>query len=277
MNKANRLLNSLDSFVEKMANVNKPYKALQGTAEYKKFHTAFEEAIQQQAKWAADHIKFVTDVPGYLEQQMPKIGSLLDSDMVADYFKFCFEWGVKAQYQRWGIKKANHYSNFALRNKNYISKLNDDANYLLSTKSSIDPTTRDRIIKIIQDSKAQTDEEGNSVPMTNDDISAQISSEFDSISSVRADMIAITETAQAMGSGNFATLIENNIPQYSWVTAGPNPCIICDENADASPINVGDTFPSGDQHEPAHIRCECYTEADLSSIDLTSFNIWDGS
>jgi hypothetical protein len=89
-------------------------------------------------------------------------------------------------------------------------------------------------------------------------------------------MIARTETANAMGDGNYATMQENDVQQVDWVTAGDNPCPICQENEDASPINVGDSFPSGDDHEPAHPNCECYTQADTSSMDLSDISIWDG-
>ena len=37
----------------------------------------------------------------------------------------------------------------------------------------------------------------------------------------------------------------------------PDPCPICEENADAGPIDVDDQFPSGDDAPYAHPHCEC--------------------
>jgi hypothetical protein len=41
-----------------------------------------------------------------------------------------------------------------------------------------------------------------------------------------------------------------------WIL-GPNPCVICEENADEGDIDLDDVFPSGDDSPPAHPNCEC--------------------
>ena len=275
----------LDNFIEKVSGVNKPYLALKKDQQYKDFHAMFAEAIAKQAEWAAQNIHSIlelstpleplngvqtTRVKDYVGQNLPSVAQMVDQDSVVDYFKFCFEWGAKAQYQRWFTRKAagQPYENFSLTNEKYLQSLRDRANYLLN-QSSLDDTTTSQIISTIISGKEDN--------LTNDEVAQQLSDSFDDISSDRADMIARTETANAMGDGNYATMQENGITQVEWITAGDNPCVICQENEDASPINVGDQFPSGDDHEPAHPNCECYTQAVTDDINLDDISIWDGS
>lgn len=275
----------LDDFIEKVAGVNKPYQALVKTLAYKDFKAKFADGISKQAEWAATNIHAILErthpmtpltsvqrevVAGYVKQNQPPIAKFINQDDVAAYFKVAFEWGAKAQYQRWFTQKAITpvYGNFSLSNKKYLANLQNRANYLLN-QSTLDQTTTDSVINIIADAKASS--------LTNDEVAQMLKDQFDQISQDRADMIARTETANAMGDANTAVYTENDINMVDWVTAGDNPCIICQDNEDASPIDITqDTFPSGDTHEPAHPNCECYTQADTSSIDLSSISIWDG-
>lgn len=70
-----------------------------------------------------------------------------------------------------------------------------------------------------------------------------------------AIMIARTETARAVSIATRDSYERSNVEQVEWL-AGDG-CDICEENADASPIGIGDTFPSGDSEPPAHPNCEC--------------------
>lgn len=70
-----------------------------------------------------------------------------------------------------------------------------------------------------------------------------------------AMMIARTETARAVSIATRDSYERTGVEQVEWL-AGDG-CDICEENADASPIAIGDTFPSGDSEPPAHPNCEC--------------------
>jgi hypothetical protein len=48
---------------------------------------------------------------------------------------------------------------------------------------------------------------------------------------------------------------ESGVELVEWIVA--DPCDLCQENADVSPIRIGDTFPSGDTEPPAHPNCVC--------------------
>lgn len=78
----------------------------------------------------------------------------------------------------------------------------------------------------------------------------------DGMSSWRSEMIASTQMNDAMSQAYLAKLKRNAVDLKQWIL-GPNPCEICVENADASPIPVDEDFPSGDDAPPAHPNCVC--------------------
>ncbi len=78
----------------------------------------------------------------------------------------------------------------------------------------------------------------------------------DGMSTSRAEMIAATEMNDAMSYAFLRKLQINAVEYKQWIL-GPDPCEICEENADASPIPVDEDFPSGDDAPPAHPNCVC--------------------
>jgi len=75
----------------------------------------------------------------------------------------------------------------------------------------------------------------------------------------RAELIARTEVSMAQTAGNYAGWVKNgNVEATRWqVSADHEICDECDANEDAGPVKLGEAFPSGDLHTPAHPRCEC--------------------
>lgn len=71
----------------------------------------------------------------------------------------------------------------------------------------------------------------------------------------QALVIAQTETSRAMSVAARDLYEKANIEQVEWLVA--EGCDVCQDNADASPIGIGDTFPSGDSEPPAHPNCMC--------------------
>lgn len=71
----------------------------------------------------------------------------------------------------------------------------------------------------------------------------------------QALVIAQTEMSRAMSVAARDSYEKANIEQVEWLVA--EGCDDCQENADASPIGIGDTFPSGDSEPPAHPNCMC--------------------
>ena len=77
----------------------------------------------------------------------------------------------------------------------------------------------------------------------------------------RADLIARTEVSransQAAVDGYRAARDQAGVnARKEWIL-GPNPCEICEANADDGAIDLDDDFSSGDDSPPAHPNCEC--------------------
>jgi SPP1 gp7 family putative phage head morphogenesis protein len=75
----------------------------------------------------------------------------------------------------------------------------------------------------------------------------------------RARVIARTETAFADMQGNLEGWKGSGVvKQKVWLISNEeNVCDDCQQNADAGPIGLDDTFPSGDDMPPAHPNCDC--------------------
>lgn len=72
-----------------------------------------------------------------------------------------------------------------------------------------------------------------------------------------ADLVGLTETSRAV---NVAAVdryaIAPGVSQYEWATSPGNVCVQCQENADASPLIIGERFPNG-VAPPLHTNCRC--------------------
>lgn len=81
-----------------------------------------------------------------------------------------------------------------------------------------------------------------------------------SFSAARAKLIAETEVGNANGAGALRGLeiaeAAGVVLKKEWLVADL-PCPICEANAAAGAIPVGQAFPSGDQYPLAHPRCRC--------------------
>jgi hypothetical protein len=73
--------------------------------------------------------------------------------------------------------------------------------------------------------------------------------------SERALTIAQTEMSSAVSIASRELYEESGAELVEWIVA--DPCDLCQENADVSPIGIGDIFPSGDTEPPAHPNCVC--------------------
>lgn len=280
MNKLQRLSAAVDRFISKANKKNEPLEAFRTTEDYKEFEQSIADGILDQVtdlskklpKWMITDEEFDEDrAAKWLEDNQKSIAKYLNEKDILATLLQAFTYSVESSYSRQGIKlqkAADPFVTFELTNSYYIEKLADQANYLLN-KSSIDETTRNRMITLIRDTRMNM--------TTIDELANIIADEFEGISETRAFMIANTEANLAMSSAQQAFLKENGVATKLWVGAGPNTCAICQGNADQGPIPIDDEFESGDETPPGHPGCECYEDAgeeiDLDSIDV----LWDGS
>jgi hypothetical protein len=285
MNRLRKVDAAVSQFIHKAKRVNEPLEAFRDTESFTQFVDKLEAGIMKQAKWLGKDLKNITflqdenltdsefdaKLGSYLDNEMPRIASYVSQDKIYAYLFNAFSDSVKASYGRSGValvKSADPFVKFELTNENYIAALKNQANYLLNN-SSIDETTRKRMITLIRDARLSL--------IDLNDLAEMIESEFEGISATRAFTIANTEANQAMSSAQQAFLVENGFKTKQWVGAGPNTCTYCQQNEDDGPIPLDETFSTGDLHPPGHPGCECYEDAG-EPIDLDSIPVlWDGS
>lgn len=70
---------------------------------------------------------------------------------------------------------------------------------------------------------------------------------------VRALTIAQTETSYAVVEANLDLYRESGVEMVEYLVA--DPCELCSENLDASPISIGEEWPNG--NPPVHPNCMC--------------------
>lgn len=85
----------------------------------------------------------------------------------------------------------------------------------------------------------------------------------------QALIIAQTEMSRAVSVASRDLYETSGVEQVEWLVAIG--CEDCQDNADASPIGINETFPSGDTEPPAHPNCIC-SLAPYISVD-TSDNL----
>ena len=115
---------------------------------------------------------------------------------------------------------------------------------------AIDEETRLRLANVVSDGIKNK----RGVP----GISRDLRKSFTDMSKVRADMIARTETAQALGEGFLDSAKKLGVQGKSWVTAGDgNVSDECFANEKQGPIPLNQAFISGAMTPPQHPNCRC--------------------
>jgi len=154
----------------------------------------------------------------------------------------------------WGIDLS-----FDLKNPRAVDYLRKNA---AEKVTAINETTRKEIARIV----TKGTEEGTSYAKMAKEIRGKFS-EFSVPKPQlhirdRAELVSVTETANAYGEGNmiFAQDLQDKglVMVKSWQTVGDDRVSDgCQENQDAGWIGVDEMFPSGDEHEPRFPGCRC--------------------
>jgi len=86
-------------------------------------------------------------------------------------------------------------------------------------------------------------------------LARDIRREFADMTKRRSEMIARTETADALSQASLDRMRDMDIDGKEWV--GNDPCDICVENESEGIVPVDHVFSSGHDRPPAHPNCEC--------------------
>jgi|GEM_PF-6335005 len=128
--------------------------------------------------------------------------------------------------------------------------------------SQVDESTRDMLRDVIADGLEQN--------LGTDGI-ADLIQESAAFGDDRAQLIAHTEVRNANERGALEGMRgarDAGVNIKKEVLLGPNACEVCIENADAGPIDVDESFPSGDLAPGFHVRCECAVTGVVGNDEL---------
>lgn len=100
------------------------------------------------------------------------------------------------------------------------------------------------------------EQDQTSISKIKEDIVGQLSQDVD----WRVERIVRTELITAYGQGSYYSYVASDVvDELKWLTAeDERVCPICQPN-DQKIVKIGEEFPSGNNHEPAHIQCRCTT------------------
>lgn len=256
---------------------NPYFDALIATTGFSTFQNHFKKAIRSQAKWTADQLKSLeakyigedlkeltpeqqANLKAFLYDNMPPISSFIEAAALVKWYTKITNTAINDLYTTLGSDVK-----FKLSNPTYIASLEQHANELLS-KSSLDNTTRKQLADIII--------QGRQAGMTVQELSTAIDKDFADISSVRAKMIAYTETANTLNQSQYDVMQRAGVMEKEWLGFGPNICPMCLMNVGDGPIPMDSYFSSGDLMPSAHVNCEC--GLDYVTVDISLTDLWDG-
>ena len=113
--------------------------------------------------------------------------------------------------------------------------------------TQMDEETKKRLAKIVSDAI----ENKRGIP----GLRADLRREFADMSTKRADMIARTESCDALEQAFMDRAEDMGINGKEWVTF--DPCEICEANEAEGVVPLDHVFSSGDLRPPAHPNCRC--------------------
>jgi hypothetical protein len=93
-----------------------------------------------------------------------------------------------------------------------------------------------------------------------DDVEDVVQEVLDRVGEYLPDGVAGDAIHAAVEDGVMSALEDAQVAQVQ-VICSPGACSLCRDNEDASPINLGDAFPSGDTSAPFHSGCRCVVVA----------------
>ena len=128
---------------------------------------------------------------------------------------------------------------------------------------AITDTTRDMLRATIADDLA--------AGKTTDDIADDIAEHY-AFSSERAAVIAATEVSRANSMAaqeSYQAAADAGVPVKKRWLAEADCCDVCSANQAAGPIDLDDTFPSGDDTPPGHPNCRCSLTPVVGEPDQT--------
>lgn len=180
-----------------------------------------------------------------------------------DFLSFLLKIGqIGGQYEldNLGIKGT-----FVMENKAVIKYFEDHNKLLIE---GIDETSREWIAD-----KLRTGKEQMLMPR---EIAETMRNEAKAISAMRAELITLTETANALSVTQKETALQNGIKEQVWRTSiDERVCPTC-LPLDGAKVAIGNLYAGIYNHPPAHPRCRCYLEDVIPEDWFIPVKPWTG-
>lgn len=234
---------------KKKADTNAKLDQMEANQKFVAFKNSVKDELERQLKPFTDPevLAPIMDVKKAYDSDVEyELESVLDDIELNNYEKFA-KWGVEE-----GIKDARTNlgltATFTLTNRRFIDILGDREQLLIQ---SVNDTTKKMLSKIIS--------EGKSKGLTNEEVADQITEQIPTITANRADVIARTEIANALGTARLDEYKRRGVEKKRWVVVediGDQ----CGEFAALGTVDIDYEFEPGVLQEPAHPNCRCYVE-----------------
>lgn len=164
-----------------------------------------------------------------------------------------------------GLDKIEIQGTFVLKNPKLIEYFQGRSNLIIN---SVDSYTKEWIARKIQ--------EGKENGLTTQQIGQELTDLGRGISRIRAERIALTETANAMTIVEIETASRYGIRHKIWRTSkDESVCPIC-LPLEGKKTEIRQTFPGGYQGPPAHVSCRCFIEEVIPEEWSLPQNPWFG-
>lgn len=216
--------------------------------EYKAFEKDLEFAFITQINEAVEfiddlllHTKAENSLIKQIGTIITSIGSLVGMN---SFLRSMGNFGGQA-----GLDKLDIQGKFVLQNQDLIRYFDDHSRLLIT---SLDNTTAKWLANKIQTGRANL--------QSPNEIVVAMLDEGVAFSRVRAEMIVLTETANALSIVEMEVATKYGIKEIIWRTSvDERVCPIC-MPLEGSKTVIGKNFVEGVKHPPAHPRCRCFLE-----------------
>lgn len=250
-----KLKGSLDTFLMKRKKKSLLFNGLEKRKEFVAFQELLTKAITKHVEAVvtesvvADAKSVVEKADEALNKKILAIlrkswkpfNKFLSKEKTLNYLIWSGEKGGQAAADLMGVDGS-----FKLKNSKLVAQLEKRTTFLLD---SMDETTLESVRVALVN--------GISKDLTISEIQTSIHAKFqDEISPYRAEMITRTEFANAATVVSKETYTKNGVEQWQWIQPAGDDDDVCTEN-DGEIVDIGDTFPSGDDRPPAHPNCKC--------------------
>lgn len=163
---------------------------------------------------------------------------------MAIYLQWVGEQGGQATMDRLGIDAS-----FVLTNQELLNYFDDYSNLIIT---SVDDYTKQWIANQIQAGRDQH--------LSPQEIAQMLIDEGKAISAIRANRIAVTETAKALTTVSLEAARRYGILEKTWRTSLDDRVDDVCIGLEGKTVNINDNFPGGYDGPPAHILCRCYID-----------------